>query len=272
MTKQNRVTVNLDDKGIATVSLNRPDKGNALDMPMFDAICATIKSLKKDKRVRVIILQGNGDNFCTGLDVKSVLTSSSNGIKLLAKWSPFIANKAQYVCTGWREVPVPVICAIQGICWGGGLQIALGADFRIAKPDANLSIMEAKWGLIPDMGGSLPLRELVSKDVALELAMTARQISGEQAKTLGLVTHVSDDPTAHAHQLADELLNRSPDALAAVKKLYRKSWWSSAGFALFRESWYQIKVLMGKNQRIAVKREMASDNQDKKSYQNRNFS
>lgn len=272
MTATNRVTVSLDDKGIATVSLNRPDKGNALDMAMFDAICATIKSLKKDKRVRVVILQGNGDNFCTGLDVKSVLNSSTNGIKLLAKWSPFVANKAQYVCTGWREVPVPVICTLHGICWGGGLQIALGADFRIAKPDTNLSIMEAKWGLIPDMGGSLPLRELVGKDVALELAMTARQIDGNKAKELGLVTHLSNDPLAHAHELAEELLTRSPDALSAVKKLYRKSWWSGPGFALFRESWYQIKVLMGKNQRIAVKREMNNEKGEKKAYKTRKFS
>ncbi|GLX80852.1 crotonase/enoyl-CoA hydratase family protein [Thalassotalea eurytherma] len=266
-----RVITAIDDQGIALVSLNRPEKGNALDMAMFDAICKTIKRLKKDKSVRVIILRGQGDNFCTGLDIKSVLTNATNGMKLLAKWSPFVANKAQYICTGWRDVPVPVICVIEGICWGGGLQIALGADFRIATPDANLSIMEAKWGLIPDMGGSLPLRELVAKDVALELAMTARQLSGTEAKSLGLVTHLSDNPIEHAQTLAQELLNRSPDALAAVKKLYKKSWWSGPGFALFRESWYQIKVLMGKNQRIAVKREMSDGSTEKKPYINCKF-
>ena len=274
MKNKNRVIIDINEQGIAYVTLNRPDKGNALDMPMFDAICSTIKQLKRDKRVRVVIVRGCGDNFCTGLDIKSVLNSSTNGLKLLAKWSPFRANKAQYVSTGWRDIPAPVICVIQGICWGGGLQIAAGADFRIATPDANLSVMEAKWGLIPDMGGSLPLRELVSKDVALELAMTARQITGEEAKAQGLVTHVAEQPMEHAQQLAQELINRSPDALAAVKKLYQKSWWSSPGMALFRESYYQIKVLFGKNQRIAVKREMQGDDQSqtKKPYIKRKFS
>jgi len=163
---------------------------------------------------------------------------------LLWKWLPWHANLAQRVSTGWRDLPVPVVAALHGRCWGGGLQIALGADFRIAAPDASLSIMESRWGLIPDMGGTLALRELLGRDQAMKLAMTAEEISGEQALELGLVTAVSSDPQAAARGLAEELASRPADAVAGVKRLYRKSWAGGAGKALARESAYQVRILM----------------------------
>jgi len=180
-------------------------------------------------------------------------------IRLLWKWSPWRANLAQQVSVGWRRLRVPVIAAIQGRCWGGGLQIALGTDFRIAHPAASLSVMEGKWGLIPDMGGTLALRELMPRDQAMRLAMTAETLDAATAEELGLVTSVSPDIDQAATQLAAALCDRSHDAVAYVKRLYRKSWNGSEGAALARETLYQWRVLAGENQRIAVRRQRGED-------------
>jgi len=245
MTKQ-RVTVEIINH-IANVRLNRADKLNALDMPMFIALEHTIKTLRKNRDIRAVIVSGNGDNFCSGLDVKAIMKSPMSMLKLLFKARPWRANLAQVVSTGWQEMPVPVICAVHGRCWGGGLQIALGADFRFATPDSSLSIMEGKWGLIPDMGGTIALRDLMTIDQAKKLAMSAETFTGQQGLALNLVTQVTATPLAEAQAFAESLLKQSPDALAATKKLYNKSWRGSQGWALFRESYYQIRILMGKN-------------------------
>jgi enoyl-CoA hydratase/carnithine racemase len=240
---------------LAIVRLNRPEKHNALDFVMFKEIASAIKVLKKDEKLRAIILTGNGEDFCSGLDVKAIMQSKSAAFKLLFKWWPFSANLAQQVSVGWREIPCPVIVAINGRCWGGGLQIALGADFRIASSNSELSIMEGRWGLIPDMGGTVAFRELMRQDHAKLLAMTAQIIPAQEALNLGLITQIADDPLQAAIQLANQLVQQSPDATAAVKKLYNQSWLGYKGLALWRESYYQLKILLGKNQRIAVKRQ-----------------
>ena len=245
----NRVEISVIDN-IAHVQLTRGSKHNALDMKMFYGLRSAIRYLKKDKAIRAVVVSGQGDDFCSGLDVKAVMGSKSAPLKLLFKWLPWQSNLAQYVSTGWRDIPVPVIAVMHGRNWGGGLQIALGADFRVATPDASISIMEARWGLIPDMGGTLPLRELVRLDHVKELAMTGKIVSGEEALDYGLVTYVKDDAVKFAHELAKSIMPLSPDAIGAAKRLYNKSWWGSAGLALLRESIYQIKVLMGKNARI----------------------
>ena len=152
-----------------------------------------------------------------------------------------------------------MIAAIQGRCWGGGLQIALGADFRVVHPQATVSIMEGKWGLIPDMGGTLALRELMHRDQAMRIAMTAEVLDAATALDLGLVTEISADIDGAAVQLASALSERSPDAVAAVKRLYRKSWNGSEGAALARETLYQWRILTGKNQRIAVRRQRGEE-------------
>jgi len=179
-----------------------------------------------------------------------VLQNSSLGLKLLFKWLPWQANLAQYVTTGWQEIPVPVIAVIHGRCWGGGLQIAFGADFRISTPDAALSILEGKWGIIPDMGGTIAFKKHMALDVTKELAMTGEEITGEYAKEIGMVTHLSDDPMKMAEELANKITKLNPDAVAGCKKIYNKNWHGSDGMALFREAYYQIRVLMSKNQRI----------------------
>ena len=254
-----RVDLQISD-GIARVLLNRPDKRNALDLDMFLAIVDAQKAILKHKDVRVVILSGAGEDFCSGLDVKSMFKQRSNPLKLLWKWWPWSPNLAQRVSVGWRRLKMPVIAAIHGNCWGGGLQIALGADFRLVDPAASLSIMEGQWGLIPDMGGTLALRELMPRDQAMQLAMTAEIISAEKALSMHLVTAVCEDLDAASQQLAQTLIERSPDAVNLVKRLYNKSWEGSVGsHALARETLYQIMVLTGKNQRIAVRRQSGED-------------
>ncbi|NQD35966.1 crotonase/enoyl-CoA hydratase family protein [Permianibacter sp. IMCC34836] len=257
-------------QGIAHVTLNRPDKRNALDLAMFQAIDRVIGQLKRDRSVRAIILAGAGEDFCSGLDIKSVFGNPLTGLQLLWKWLPGNANLAQRVSVGWRRLPVPVIAAIHGRCWGGGLQIALGADYRIATPEASLSIMEAKWGIIPDMGGTLALRELLPVDVAMRLASTAELLSGNEAQALGLLTAVVNDPYAAAQALAQTFVARSPDSVAAAKRLYHYAWSANARAVLARETALQWRLLLGANQKIAVQRAKAqADNQPEKPYRPR---
>jgi enoyl-CoA hydratase/carnithine racemase len=252
------VTLNIEDN-IAFVTLNRPKKRNALDMAMFKAIDKISRQLKKDRNIRAVIVQAAGEDFCSGLDVKSMMGKKSSILTLLAKWLPGQANLAQRVSYNWRRIPVPVIMVIQGRCWGGGLQIALGADFRYAATDASFSIMEGKWGLIPDMGGNLVLRELVAKDVALRLALTAEVISAQKALDYGLITQLSDEPLQQAMKLAGQITERSPDAVAAVKKLYQQNWFKAEWLMLAKESYYQLKILLGKNQNRAVQKQLNPD-------------
>lgn len=244
------------ENDIAFVTLSRAEKRNALDMTMFKAIDKISRELKRDRKIRAVIVKGEGEDFCSGLDIKSVLSQKSSAMSLLAKWLPGQANLAQRVSYNWRKIPVPVIMAIQGRCWGGGLQIALGADFRFATPTASFSIMEGKWGLIPDMGGNLMLRELVTKDVGLRLAMSAEVISAQTAFEYGLISQVCDEPLQHAMQLAEQIRDRSPDAVAAVKKLYQQNWFRAEWIILAKESYYQIKILLGKNQNRAVRKQL----------------
>lgn len=250
-----RVTLNVEND-VAIVTLNRPAKHNALDMAMFKAIDKVSRQLCKDRTIRAVIVLGAGEDFCSGLDVKSMMHSKSSALSLLAKWLPGQSNRAQRVSTNWRQIPVPVIMAIHGRCWGGGLQIALGADFRIVSPDATLSVMEGKWGLIPDMGGNLVLREIVAKDVALKLTVTAEVLTAQQALDIGLITAIDEDPPGAAMQLAKQVSERSPDAVAAVKKLYHRNWFRSERKMLAGETFYQLRILSGKNRSRAVRKQL----------------
>ncbi len=239
---------------VARVTLARPDKHNGMDFPMLAAVRAAARQLSRDRTLRAVILAGDGPSFCAGLDVRSVFGDRrAMATGLAALWSP-VRNRFQDWSMAWRGLPVPVIAAIHGNCFGAGLQLALGADIRIATPEAQLSVMEAKWGLVPDMGGSALLRELVRIDVAKELAMTGRIISGSEALGLGLVSHVTADPLARAQALAAEVEARSPDAVAAAKLLMQESWHAGEAAALAAERKWQRRVLGRDNQRIATRR------------------
>lgn len=244
------------DQGIATVSLNRPDKRNAIDWPMLKAWVDVQKQLRKQDGLRGIIIRGNGASFCAGLDFASFGQTPARIVQAFLQPGSREANLFQQACIGWRDLPVPVVAAIHGHCYGGGMQLALGADFRFCHADAQLSVMEIKWGLIPDMSAMVTLRELIPIDLAKRLVMTAEVFSGEQAAAWGLVTEVRDDPEQAAAELLGRIGERSPDAVAAAKGLLQESWMASPGEALALERRWQRRLLVGENQRIALKRNL----------------
>ena len=236
------------------LSLTRPEQHNGMDFAMLRQLVAAQRKLARERDLRALIVHGEGPSFCAGLDVKSVLAEPVRAALMATQLYTRSANLFQRWSMGLRELAVPVIAVIHGNCVGAGIQLALGADIRIATPDARLSIMEAKWGLVPDMGGIALLRELVPIDVAKELTFTGRVLSGSEAYALGLVSHVSDDPMAHALRLAQEIETRSPDAVAAAKRLLQEAWLADEAGALRAERKWQRRVIGRENQRVAIRR------------------
>lgn len=245
------VTLNIE-AGVATVTFNRPDKLNALSYESFVQLARIIKQLKKEKSLRLVIIDANGSDFCTGLDVKNISRSPTKMLKLLLKWLPGNANLAQRVTIGWQEIKAPVICKIHGRCFGGGMQIALGADFRLASRDAQFAIMESRWGLTPDMAGSVMLLGLMPYDQALKLTHIAEPISADIAQAVNLITQVCDDLDHECEQLKAALLAQSPDALAANKRTYQKRMLANRRQLLAAETFNQIRILRGKNVKRAI--------------------
>jgi enoyl-CoA hydratase/carnithine racemase len=237
-----RVTITVEN-GIADVRLNRPDKLNAIDSAMFTALSEASGAVAARPGVRAVVLSGNGRGFCAGLDIASVAASGLPAS--IQDRTHGIANLWQHAVWGWRELPVPVIAAVHGVAFGGGLQVALGADIRIAAPDAKLAVMEARWGLVPDMGGIALLRGLVRDDVARELTYTARQVSGTEAAALGLATRTADDPYAAAMTLAAQIAAASPRAVRGAKRLFGLAPDASAAQILLAESREQEPLLHG---------------------------
>ena len=254
-----RVKVSIEG-GIADVRLDRADKRNALDPAMFDAIARAGKDLVSNKEIRAVVLSGSGASFCAGLDFASFQsmanggssnsdTKSNSGENAGAMQPGAITHLAQQICWVWQEVPVPVIAAIQGHALGGGMQLALGADIRIAHPDTQFAMREVHWGLIPDMTGTLMLSRLVRDDVAKDLVFSARVISGTEAHQLGVVTRLTDSPLEVAMKMANEIAERSPDAVRGAKALINRL--SNAGAAEhFAEERRIIYSLIGKPNQV----------------------
>jgi enoyl-CoA hydratase/carnithine racemase len=255
---EQRVQVEVADH-VATVMLARPDKHNALDIAMFDGIIGAAERLRSEPGVRAVVLHGQGPSFCSGLDLISI-ASTGQGVDGLTKpLQGEVPNWYQRAAYDWIRVPVPVVAAIHGNCLGGGLQIALAADIRIATPDAKLSVMEIKWGLIPDMSITRTLPRLVGIDVAKELAYTGRVFSGAEALELGVVTHVAEDSLAAAQELAAEMAQRSPDAVRGVKRLFDESWTDGPEQTLALEAELQLALLGSANQLAAVSAGMTKE-------------
>mgnify|MGYP001813592666 CR=1 FL=1 len=248
-----RVEITIRDH-VAEVMLNRPEKFNALDLETFEALDAAARSLAGDRTVRVVILHGAGDNFCAGIDL-GVLQGGGEDIArtLLAPVPGSPANLAQRAAYAWRELPVPVVCALQGIAFGGGFQIAMGADLRYAAPDVQLSIMESKWGIVPDMAITTTLRHVVAPDRAKELAFTAGVFDAQEALRLGVVTRIEDDPLAAARLMAETVADRSPDAIRGIKRLMNEGWTLPEHEALALEAAIQVPLLGAANQVEAVR-------------------
>src|SRR3954447_14354002 len=259
---EDRVTVTMSD-GVADVRLVRADKMNALDAAMFDGLVAAIDRLGREKGLRAVVLSGEGRAFCAGLDMNrfaAMKESGGDGIaggekRDLAARTHGLANFPQHAVWGWRQLPVPVIAAIRGVAFGGGFQLALGADIRLLAPDARMSIMEIKWGLVPDMAGTPILASLVRDDILRELTFTGRVFGAQEALAYGLATRVCDDPRAAALELAREIAGKSPDAIRACKRMLNKLS-VDPGPALLAESVEQQKLLGSPNQTESVRANM----------------
>ena len=252
--------VRIERRGhVAMVTLARPAKRNALDPAMFDALDDAARALSGDRELRAVVLAAVGKSFCAGIDLASFAAGEAVIRKLLARRDGEAANLAQRAGWGWRECPVPVIAALHGEVFGGGLQVALGADLRIARPDTRLSVMEVRWGLIPDMSGSQTLRGLVRRDVALELIWTGRIVSAEEALALGLVTRLAADPLAEALALAESIAAYSPDAVRGAKRLFSRAWECPSREALEFEAELQTAILGRPNQVEAVRAGLAGE-------------
>jgi enoyl-CoA hydratase/carnithine racemase len=254
-----RVRVTISD-GVADVRLVRADKMNALDAAMFEALVAASERLANEKGLRAVVLSGEGRAFCAGLDMDrfaAMKQSDGNGIaggetRDLAVRTHGLANFPQAAVWGWRQLPVPVIAAIQGVAFGGGFQLALGADMRFLAPDARMSIMEIKWGLVPDMAGTPILASLVRDDLLRELTYTGRIFSAQEALSYGLATRICDDPRAAALDVAREIAGKSPQAVRAAKRLLNNLS-VDPGPALLAESVEQMKLMGSPNQLEAVR-------------------
>jgi enoyl-CoA hydratase/carnithine racemase len=249
-----RVTI---DQGVADVRLIRADKMNALDDAMFDALIETGERLKTSPGVRAIVLSGEGRAFCAGLDMDNFGKMASGAPRrntdLAAQArTPGGANRPQQAVMVWREQPVPVIAAVHGVAFGAGFQLTLGADIRLVAPDTRLAILEMKWGLVPDMGAIVLLPGLIREDLARELTYTARIFSGEEAKAMGLATHVSADPYADALALAKEIAGKNPDAIRAAKRLFNGMGGWDRHEALRQETVEQVALIGSPNQVEAI--------------------
>lgn len=237
--------------GIAHVRLTRADKLNALTLQTLDELVATARELRSERGLRAVVLSGEGDSFCAGLDFGSALRSPAGIVKAFVPVPWRGTNTFQEACWAWRRLPVPVIAAVSGHCFGGGVQLALAADFRIAHPDSEWSVLEARWGLIPDMTGIRSLAQLVGIDTAKKLTMTGDFLSGKEAADLGLVTELDSDPVVAALALAQRIAERSPDSVAATKRLFDRTWNASARSTFARERAEQLLLLALSNTRAA---------------------
>ena len=239
------------DGGIARVRLERPDKLNALTLDTLDALAGTARELRADRTLRGVVLSGAGDSFCAGLDFATVLRDPARVRRAFVPLPWRGTNLFQEACWAWRRLPVPVVAAVHGHCYGGGLQIALAADLRMTTPDARWSVLEAKWGLVPDMSGIQALSQQVRMDVAKRLTMTGEVLSGTRAVELGLASEVHDDPGAAAEAFLAEVATRSPDSVAATKRVFERTWSSGPRRTFARERLEQALLLRRANTRTA---------------------
>ena len=251
MRDNDRVRIELGDDGVAQVRLVRGDKMNALDAEMFDRLIEAGQSLHDMRGLRAVVLSGEGRAFCAGLDLAS-FGRNRGGEPPLTERTFGNANRAQQVAMQWRKLPVPVIAAVHGVCFGGGLQIASGADVRVVAPGTRMAVMEMRWGLVPDMGGIALWRGLVRDDVLRELTYTNREFTGAEAHKLGLATYVDDDPLAGATAIAATIADRNPHAIRGAKRLLNSMADKATADLLMEESLEQQRLLGTKNQMEAV--------------------
>lgn len=255
------VTIDINEH-VADVRLNRPDKYNAISPGMFEALVDAGETLMDRTDVRAVVLSGNGPGFCAGLDMNSFqgmadrsdqATKEGRERTQTAHADDRPENRAQRAAYIWKKLPMPTIAAIHGVAYGGGCQIALGADIRYAHPTAKMSVLEIKWGLIPDMSLTQTLRDVCRLDVAKELTFTGKILSAVEAQAYGLVTHIAEEPLESALELAASIANRSPHAVRFGKQLLETSWHADERVGLKLEEKLQLQLIGSSNQVEAIK-------------------
>ncbi|WP_294233591.1 crotonase/enoyl-CoA hydratase family protein [uncultured Sphingomonas sp.] len=249
---EGRVTIAMTE-GVADVRLARGEKLNAIDRAMFGALAEAIDMLRARADVRAVVLSGEGDGFCSGLDMAAMAGGDLAGLDLGVR-SHGPANLVQQVAWGWRTLPVPVIAAVHGVAFGGGTQIMAGADIRLAHPATRFAIREVHWGIVPDMGG-FALWGGVRQDVLREWVYTAREFGAAEAQAAGFVTRLVEDPRGEALALARKIAGRSPDAVRSAKRLFGAMGCEPAEI-LAMESAEQLALMRGANHREAVRANM----------------
>ena len=250
-----RVSVTYENH-IAQVTLSRPDKMNAVDEDMIHAIIAAGREVA-DSNARAVVLSGEGNGFCAGLDVMSFASMAGKDTEeMMMPRTHGDTNRWQEVSLVWRRVPVPVIAALHGVCFGAGFQLALGADIRFAAPGTKLSVMEMKWGLVPDMGGMLLLPHLTRSDVIRLLTYTARSFTAKEAAEWGLVTSLVEDPLAAAQGLAEEIAGKSPSAIREAKVLIEVGESEARKAILLAESQAQANLIGNADQMEVIAAQM----------------
>lgn len=211
--------VKLDLGEVARISLNRPEKKNALDIQLLAELREAV-DLVGESDSRVLVISGEGDTFCAGLDRN--LLSSLAGIEL-DKFAESI-DFVQGIIYDIRNLRIPVIAAVQRYAIGGGMQLALAADIRIATPGTIFFLRELEFGIIPDMGALHLLPRIVGDGVARDLIFTRRRITAEEAKVLGLVNEIYNDLEEGIREYTEKLLSIPTFALGEAKRLIEQSW------------------------------------------------
>ena len=236
---------------VAQVRLNRPEKLNALTLDTLEELVATARELSRDRTLRGVVIGGEGDSFCAGLDFATVLKNPPRVARSFVPIPWRGTNLFQEACWAWRRVPVPVVAAVHGHCYGGGLQIALAADLRMTTADAQWSVMEAKWGLVPDMSGVQALSQQVRMDVAKRLTMTGEVVSGTRAVELGLASEVHDEPFVAATRFLEQVAQRSPGRRRRHQAAVRSHLVGGDRRTFARERLEQARLLATRNTTIA---------------------
>lgn len=210
--------LHLDQHGpLAVLTVSRPKALNALNADTLSEISQAVELVIENPEIGALIITGSGDRaFVAGADISE-----------LAELSDVYAGRelalaGQDVMHQISSLPIPVIAAVNGFALGGGLELALACDVRVASTNAKLGLPEVTLGLIPGFGGTQRLARLIGVGRALDLMLTARQVSAEEALALGLVNYVADDPLTKAREVAEQMLNNAPIALSLVKEAVRR--------------------------------------------------
>jgi enoyl-CoA hydratase/carnithine racemase len=223
---------------VALVTIARPEVRNAMDMDVFDGLTEAGRRAANDASVRAVVVAGDGANFSSGIDTTVFTAGDSSPAEI-------DIARLQRSFSVFEEMLKPSIAAVAGPTFGAGIQLAIACDFRVAGADAELSVMETRWGIIPDLGGTQRLPRLIGLGRAKELAMTARRVGAEEALQIGLVNKIvpAGDHLTASLSWARELAAGPPLALAAIKRLANAAFETPVGPGLGREVAAQRRIL-----------------------------